>query len=89
MLGTTRAVSAAGISPVHYGVVSVMSLAVGLITPPYGLCLLLAAAIGKVPVSEGIKGLWPFFVGFLVVLFASVYIPDLVMWLPRHVLDFF
>lgn len=80
-------VTSAGIDPVHYGVVSVMALAVGLITPPYGLCLLLASAIGEIPVSEAIKGLWPFLVGFVIVILVTIYLPDLVLWLPRHALD--
>jgi TRAP-type C4-dicarboxylate transport system permease large subunit len=76
------AVEAAGLDPVHYGVISVVSLAVGLITPPYGLCLLLASAIAKAPITEGVKELVPFFFGFLVVIILIIYFPQLILWLP-------
>jgi tripartite ATP-independent transporter DctM subunit len=48
------AVLAAGIDPVHYGIVACVSLSLGLITPPYGLCLLLASSIGKIEMHEAL-----------------------------------
>lgn len=76
------AVTAAGVDPVHYGIVSVISLAFGLITPPYGLCLLLASAIGKLPVAKAIKPMSPFALVIVGVLVLTIFVPDLVLWLP-------
>jgi tripartite ATP-independent transporter DctM subunit len=80
-------VEAAGIDPVHYGVVSVMGLALGLVTPPYGLCLLLASTIAGIPILEGIKHLLPFFLGILAVIFLATFVPQLTLWLPDQVLQ--
>lgn len=81
-------VQAAGIDPVHYGVVSVMALAVGLVTPPYGLCLLLAAKIGNVSVSEAFKGSAPFFLTIMIVIGLCALFPAFVTWLPGLALSF-
>lgn len=80
-------VEATGIDPVHYGVVSVMGLALGLVTPPYGLCLLLASSIANTPVIEGIKHLMPFFAGILLVIVLAIFIPELTLWLPDQLLQ--
>ncbi len=79
-------VKAAGIDPVHYGVLSVMCLALGLVTPPYGLCLLLASAIARIPILVAIKHLMPFFLGILAVIVLAIFIPQLTLWLPDQVL---
>ncbi len=79
-------IKSVGIDPVHYGVVSVMALALGLVTPPYGLCLLLASKIAKNPILSGIRALLPFFLGILLVIVLCVIFPQLTLWLPTHVL---
>ena len=76
------AVTAAGVDPIQYGVVAVMSLAFGLITPPYGLCLLLAAKIGRIPVIEAIKPMVPFAAVIVVTVVLCIVFPQLVLWLP-------
>lgn len=76
------AATAAGVHPVHYGVVAVMSLAFGLITPPYGLCLLLASKIGRIPVVRAIKPLLPFAAVILGTLTITILFPQVVLWLP-------
>lgn len=77
------AVTAAGLDPVHYGVVAVMALAFGLITPPYGLCLLLASAIGKVPVFQAVKPMAPFALVIVGVVVLTIFVPDVVLFLPN------
>lgn len=72
-------VDTAGIDPVHYGVVSVIALAVGLVTPPYGLCLLLASSIADIPVTRALRPLGAFVAVILTVLLASIFIPQLVL----------
>ncbi len=75
----------AGINPVHLGVVVVMNLAIGLITPPYGLCLLLACTIADITVPKTLKAVLPFFIIMVGVLLVATYIPDLVLWIPRMI----
>ena len=75
-------VDAAGLDPIHYGVVSVMALALGLVTPPYGLCLLLASAIADVPVIRVLRPLFVFFLAILIVIMLCIAIPALVTFLP-------
>ncbi|MBZ2195559.1 TRAP transporter large permease [Occultella gossypii] len=76
------AVLAAGVDPVQYGVVAVISLAFGLITPPYGLCLLLAAKIGKIPVIQAVKPMAPFALVIVATMALAILVPDVVLWLP-------
>jgi tripartite ATP-independent transporter DctM subunit len=76
-------IEATGLDPVHYGVVSVVALSIGLITPPYGLCLLLASAIAGIPATQALRSLLPFFVAMVVIVVVLVFIPGLVLWLPN------
>lgn len=76
------AAEAAGLDPVHYGVVAVMSLAMGLITPPYGLCLLLAAKIGDVPVLRAVPATVPFALVILSAIALVILVPPVALWLP-------
>lgn len=77
------AVVLAGIDPVHYGIIAVMTLALGLITPPVGICLLVASSIGKVPVLQAVRPMAPFFLVILAVILLCVAFPDIVMFLPN------
>ena len=80
---------ATGIHPVHLGVIISINLAMGLITPPYGLCLLLAAKIANIPVERAIKGLWPYFIVMLAILMIVTYFPEVVLFLPRSLTPHF
>ena len=75
--------AAAGIDPYHMGIVVVLTLAIGLITPPYGLCLLIASDLGKISVAAALRALVPFFLISLGVLALAVLLPDLILWIPR------
>lgn len=75
--------AAAGIDPYHMGIVVVLTLAIGLITPPYGLCLLIASDLGKISVGAALRALVPFFIISLGVLAVAVLFPDLILWIPR------
>jgi tripartite ATP-independent transporter DctM subunit len=73
----------AGIDPYHMGLVVVLTLAIGLLTPPYGLCLLIAADIAGLTSSVAVRALVPFYlISLAVVLFAALF-PDIVLWIPR------
>ena len=76
-------VSAAGLDPVHYGIISVVALSFGLVTPPYGLCLLLAAKIGNIPVVKALKMTGLFLLSMILVLLIIAYVPQTVTLLPK------
>lgn len=72
-----------GIDPVHLGIITVMTLAVGLVTPPYGLCLLLAAKIGNLPIERSFIAILPYIAIVLIVLFIIAFFPDVAFFVPR------
>jgi tripartite ATP-independent transporter DctM subunit len=74
-----------GIDPVHFGVVMVFNLMIGLMTPPYGLCLFTATAICDSSLEEISKAALPFLVINIVVLFLITYVPEIVLFIPRLV----
>ncbi len=73
----------AGVHPVQLGVVVIITLALGLITPPYGLCLLLGASIAKISVREALRDVLIIGVACLAVVALVIIWPDLVLFLPR------
>lgn len=76
-------VHALGIDPVHFGVVAIVNMMIGLITPPYGELLFLVSGISKIPLQELIREIWPFIGVLLAALFAMALFPDIVLFLPR------
>lgn len=76
----------AQMDPVHLGVLVVMTLCLGLITPPYGICLLIAAQIGEIPLLQAFKGSLGFFALFILVLGLLLFVPQLVLFLPQTLL---
>lgn len=77
-----KVVTAVGVDPINFGLIAVLNLVIGLTTPPVGVCLFVASDIGKVPLTESIKGLIPFFVWMMIVLLSVTYIPAITLWLP-------
>jgi tripartite ATP-independent transporter DctM subunit len=75
--------AAGGIDPYHMGLVVVLTLALGLITPPYGLCLLIAADLARLSTAAAVRAMVPFYViSLAVVIFAALF-PGIVLWIPR------
>jgi len=72
-----------GIDPVFFGVLMVVNLAIGCITPPVGLDLFVASAISKVSIDKLIKATMPYLAVLLVDLMILTYVPDIIMFLPR------
>jgi TRAP-type C4-dicarboxylate transport system permease large subunit len=72
-----------GISPYHMGIVVVLTLAIVLITPPYGLCLSIAADLARMPILPAMRAFLPFYVISLVVVAIAVFFPEVVLWIPR------
>lgn len=75
-----------GVDPVHFGMIMLVNLGIGLITPPVGAVLFVGAAIGKVTIENTIKALLPFYAALFLVLMAVTYIPAISLWLPSVVL---
>lgn len=75
--------TAVGIDPVLAGVVMVVNLAVGMITPPVGLCLFVACNIGKVSLEDLVKAIMPLLVVSIADIFIITYVPQIVLFLPR------
>ncbi|SMC49822.1 TRAP transporter large permease [Rhizobium sp. RU36D] len=74
---------ALGIDLVHFGVVVVVNIMLGLVTPPYGLLLFIMTNISGVPVRDIIRDALPFLAGMVVCLIVITFVPDVVLWLPR------
>lgn len=77
------AAQALGIDPVHFGVVVVVNVMLGLITPPYGLLLFVMARIAAVPLRDLVRETMPFLAVMIVALAVITFVPDLVLFLPR------
>jgi tripartite ATP-independent transporter DctM subunit len=77
---------AGDINPVHMGVVLIATLAFGLITPPYGLVLLMASKFVGVRFSRALRAALPIYAVFLVTIAFTIYFPTVVLWLPKHVI---
>ena len=78
--------TAGDINPVHMGVVLIATLAFGLITPPYGLVLLMASKFIGVRFSQALRAALPIYVVFLGTIAFAIYLPSVVLWLPKHVI---
>ena len=74
------------INPVHMGVVLIATLAFGLITPPYGLVLLMSSKFVGVRFSRALWAALPIYFVFLFTIIFMIFFPDIVLWLPRQVL---
>ncbi len=75
-------VTAFGVDPVHFGVIMILNLGIGLNTPPLGPVQFVAAAVGKITIWEAMRSIWPFYGAGLIVLLLVTYIPALSLWLP-------
>lgn len=73
----------AGMNQVHMGVLTTIVLSVGLITPPYGICLLIAAQIGDVPLGKAMIAVTPIVALTVLVAIGSIFFPDIVLALPK------
>jgi TRAP-type C4-dicarboxylate transport system permease large subunit len=72
-----------GIDPVHFGMIMMINLGIGLITPPVGTVLFVGAAVSKLKIGVVTRAMTPFFVALFIVLMLVTYIPWLSLWLPR------
>jgi tripartite ATP-independent transporter DctM subunit len=76
-----------GIDPVHFGIIMILNLGIGLLTPPVGPTMVVGCAIGKVSMEAVSRTILVFYIPMLIVLALVTYIPELSLWLPRVLLD--
>lgn len=72
-----------GVDPVHFGVIMMLNLGIGLLTPPVGSTLFIGSAITGIPITKLTKSLLPFYAVMLVVLVVITYVPSICMYLPK------
>lgn len=72
-----------GIDPVHFGMIMMVNLGIGLITPPVGAVLFVGSAVAKLKIEQVVRAMKPFFVILLFVLMLVTYVPQISLWLPR------
>ncbi len=75
-----------GIDPIHFGLVMVLNLVIGLITPPLGVCLFVACGIAKITLEQIVRAILPFLIAAIAVLFIVTYVPELCLWIPRMIM---
>lgn len=74
-----------GYSPIHFGIIMMINLGVGLCTPPVGTSLFVGCAIAKMPIEKSLKAFFPFYISMLVLLLLITFVPGISMWLPNKI----
>jgi tripartite ATP-independent transporter DctM subunit len=72
-----------GVDPVHFGMIMLLNLGIGLCHPPVGSILFVGCAVGKVTMEQVMRRIWPFYIVMFLVLMLVTYIPEISLWLPR------
>ena len=72
-----------GYDPVHFGIVAIMLLVLGSVTPPVGVLAMVACKIAGISYNQSLRALFPFTLAWLAVILLVAFVPDLVLWLPR------
>ena len=75
-----------GMAPVHFGIMLMLNLGIGLCTPPVGSTLFVGCAIGKISIEKMARSLWPFYLAMIVILLLVTYVPSVTMWLPSLIM---
>ncbi|HJS33793.1 MAG TPA: TRAP transporter large permease [Alphaproteobacteria bacterium] len=75
-------VTSLGIDPVHFGMIMLINLGVGLVTPPVGATLFVGCAVGKVTMEQVARTIWPFYIAMIIVLALVTYVPAISLWFP-------
>jgi tripartite ATP-independent transporter DctM subunit len=73
----------AGIHDIHFAIIGVVSLAFGLVSPPYGLCLMISCAIGEIKIIDALLDVFLILIPMLLILLVIILLPDLILYLPR------
>jgi tripartite ATP-independent transporter DctM subunit len=81
-------VTAIGVDPVQFGMIMMMNLGLGLTTPPVGAVLFVGCAIGRIPIEQAVRTIWPFWGAIVLALVLTTYIPEVSLTLPRLLLGY-
>ncbi|WP_462412730.1 TRAP transporter large permease [Neobacillus sp. Marseille-QA0830] len=76
-------VTALGMDPVHFGIILMLNLGIGLLTPPVGTVLFIGCALSDIPIMKGAKAMAPFGLILVAALMVLTYVPDISLWLPH------
>ncbi len=71
-----------GMDPIQFGIMMLVNLGLGLCTPPVGACLFVGCAVGRVPIEEALKTIWPFYLAIFAALLLVTYVPAVSLTLP-------
>jgi len=74
-----------GVDPVHFGMIMMVNLGIGLVTPPVGAVLFVGSAVAKLRIEQVVRAMGPFFLILLFVLVLVTYVPAISLWLPRAI----
>jgi len=72
-----------GIDPIHFGMIMIVNIMIGGVTPPFGSMMFTTCSVTKVPVATFMREVWPFIIALLIALLIVTYVPALVMFLPN------
>ncbi|EYC52072.1 membrane protein [Hylemonella gracilis str. Niagara R] len=80
-------VTSIGVDPVHFGMIMMVNLGIGLLTPPVGGVLFVGSAVARLPIEKVVRAMTPFFIALLIVLGMVTFVPSLSLWLPNLLLN--
>ena len=72
------------VDPVQFGVILLLNCGIGLITPPVGSVLFVGSAIGRIPMTQALRTIWPFYLACTAILLLVAFVPALSLWLPNQ-----
>ena len=72
-----------GIDPLQFGMILLVNLGLGLCTPPVGSCLFVGCAVGKLPIEQAVRTIWPFYLAIFVALMLITFVPAISLTLPN------
>jgi TRAP-type C4-dicarboxylate transport system permease large subunit len=75
-------VTAVGFDPIHFGIIMMVNLGIGLCTPPVGTSLFVGCSIARISIEDAVKGFTPFYLTMLAILTLIILFPELSLWLP-------
>ncbi len=71
-----------GIDPVHFGIIMMVNLGIGLLTPPVGSTLFVGCAVSGLPMEKVVREMWPFYITMIFALLVTTYVPAVTLWIP-------
>ncbi|MDZ7346439.1 MAG: TRAP transporter large permease subunit, partial [candidate division KSB1 bacterium] len=76
-------VTKVGVDPVHFGIIMITNLCIGICTPPVGACLFVGCGIAETTISKVMRPILPFFLSMIITLFVITFVPQLSLALPK------